>query len=251
VSAPVSPTVQSVRRGYDQEFDPSLYKVVVDFDDSHGEDLLMVARPSGHCANAWPTGESYDSHLVAATPGEPAQVNAYDSAFDPIPDACLTFFTMRADEKRISAPVSYQVGSEPLPAPPVINAVTRTGPDTYTVDATYDSDVARLAVVVKPTGQCVTSWPGGDPTQSLTDGFIDTTGTSQPCLSFFTVNAEGATSPTAVTRQMTAAPAPPKAGRPAPRSARGARRPRPRGAAPGRPRCGRPPPPRCRTRGGR
>lgn len=210
LSAPVSPTVQSVRRGYDQEFDPSLYKVVVDFDDSHGEELLMVARPSGHCANAWPTGESYDSHLVAVTPGEPAQVNAYDSAFDPIPDACLTFFTMRADEKRISAPVSYQVGSEPLPAPPVINAVTRTGPDTYTVDATYDSDVARLAVVVKPTGQCVTSWPGGDPTQSLTDGFIDTTGTSQPCLSFFTVNAEGATSPTAVTRQMTAAPAPPK-----------------------------------------
>ena len=113
---------------------------------------------------------------------------------------------MRSDGTRVSAPATYQVGTEPLPELPVINAVTRTGPDAYSVDATVDSDVARLAVVVRPTGQCVATWPGGNPTQSLTDGYVDTTGTAQPCLSFFTVNSAGATSSPAVQRQMTAAP---------------------------------------------
>lgn len=210
VAAPAKPSVVSVRRGYDQEFDPSLYKVVLDYDDSHGESVLMLARPAGQCASNWPAGEDYRDHEISAAPHQPASVFAYDAANHPIADACLTFFTMRSDETRISAPVTYQVGTEPLPAPPVITSVTREGPDSYYVDATLDYDVARLAVVVRPSGQCVTTWPGGDPTQSLTDGSVDTTGTSQPCLSFFTVNAEGATSSTAVTKQMTAAPAPPK-----------------------------------------
>jgi hypothetical protein len=207
VPAPTKPTVVEVRRTYDQSF-AVYYKAVIDFDNSQGQQLLALARPSGQCATSWPAGTSYQSHLVGATPGQPVMVYAADSVGNPIPNACLTFFTMRSDGTRISAPATYQVGAEPPPAAPVIDGVTRTGPDSYSVQATYDYDVAALAYVVSPEGQCPTTWPGGDPMSSLVTGDIDTTGTTHPCLSFFTVNEAGETNAKAVIRQMTAAPVP-------------------------------------------
>ena len=208
VPAPTPPTVTWVRRTFDQT-EPVYYKALVDFDNSHGEQLLALARPQGQCATTWPAGTSYQSHVVGATPGEAALVYAADADGLPILDACLTFFTMRADGVRISSAVIHQVGAELPPDPPVLNGVTRTSTDSYAVDADYDYDAAALAYVVRPEGQCVTTWPAGvDPMTKLVTGEVDTTGTSRPCLSFFTVNEAGATSSPAKKYQAVAAPLP-------------------------------------------
>ncbi|MFZ2014578.1 MAG: M57 family metalloprotease [Nocardioides sp.] len=207
VAAPKPPTVVSVRRTFDQSY-PLYYKAVLDFDNSHGEQVLALARPSGQCATSWPAGTSYQSHLLGAVPGQPVLVYAGDTNGVPILNACLTFFTMRADGTRTSTPVTHPPAVEPPPAPPVIDSVTRDGPDSYAVQATYDNDVAALAVVVSPENGCVNTWPGGDPKQSLVSGDVSAVGTTLPCLSFFTVNEAGQTSAMAVKIQTPAAPVP-------------------------------------------
>lgn len=209
VAAPSAPTVTSLRRAFDTVGEAGYYQVTLDYDDSHGEFVDFLARPSGHCATTWPTGESYFDHELSVSPGEPAILYAHDSSFQPIENACLTFFSVRADGTRISSATVQPAQVEPAPALPVINALTKTSPDGYTLDATYDDFVAGLAVVVSPKDSCVHSWPAGqDPTLSLVTTFVDTTGYSLPCLSFFTVNAAGQTS--AAVEEQTVALTPPQ-----------------------------------------
>jgi hypothetical protein len=193
VPAPPEPTVTSVRRRFDEQSNPGQYLVTLDYDSAHTF-VVFLARPQDQCATAWPSGETYADHQFYGSPGVPYVASAYDGSFQPIANACLSFFTVRLDGTRRSGPVSYQVDVEPPPEAPVVHAVTMVGQDLYTVDATYDDVAAGLAVVVSPTGACVDSWPvGQDPQFALVYGVIDTTGYPSPCLSFFTVNARGGT----------------------------------------------------------
>lgn len=193
VPAPPAPTVTSVRRVFDEQTNPGQYLVTLDYDSARTS-VVFLARPQGQCATAWPTGESYADHQFYGSPGTPYVASAYDGSFQPIANACLTFFTVRLDGTRHSSPVTYQVDVEPPPEAPVVHGVTLVGQDLYSVDATYDDVAAGLAVVVSPTGACVDSWPvGQDPKLALVYGVIDTTGYPSPCLAFFTVNAMGGT----------------------------------------------------------
>ena len=207
VPAPPKPTVTSVLRRFDVQSSPGQYDVTLDYDTSQNEFVVFLARPAGQCATSWPAGERYQDHEFLGAPGEPTVVYAADSSFQPIADACLTFFTVRSDGSRHSAPVVHQVGTEPAPEVPVIDSVVKTSPDLYTVAATYDDVVAGLAVVVSPKDACVSSWPQGqDPMLSLVGTYLDTTGYSLPCLTFFTVNATGGTSDPVAVQTVAATP---------------------------------------------
>jgi hypothetical protein len=195
VAAPQAPTVDAVRRAFDTVGNAGSYEVTLDYDDSHGDFVVFLARPGGSCATSWPTGESFQDHEFSGSPGVPTALTAWTASFQPIPDACLTFFTVRQDGTRLSTPVVRDTQPEPVPALPVINSVTKTSPDAYTVDATYDDFVAGLAVIVSPENSCVHTWPQGqDPMLSLVTTSVDTTGYTRPCLTFFTVNSAGQTS---------------------------------------------------------
>jgi hypothetical protein len=208
VKAPDPPSVTSVRR-FVAEYAEGSYKAVVTWANANHE-LAMIARPTGQCVTEWPEGKNYYSSYVYAESGEPVEVSARTNGGDPIPEPCLSFFVVRGDEARASTAATYQVDdTEPLPALPVINDVTRSYDDIYSLDATYDYDVATLAYLVAPEDQCIETWPGVDPADHLVDYQLDATGTTRPCFSFFAVNALGGVNPEAVSWQVLPAPTPP------------------------------------------
>ena len=204
VPAPAPPTVQVVRRARD----PYALDYSAELTWDAGRTTVRVlSAPTGQCVTSWPTGEPYDDHKVFVEGDGTVQFDA------PGTDPCLSFFTLSSDGTRVSrTAATWQVGVEPPPAAPVVTSVRRgIGTDSYSVDASWQFLLADLAVVVRPKGACVASWPPGeDPETHLVDsGVVDAPGVVLPCLSFFTVNATGGTSSPATTWQMLPAPASP------------------------------------------
>lgn len=201
VQAPAPPTVEVVRRALGS---PGDYFAGVTWP-SDKVNLAVLSRPAGQCATTWPDGEPFAKHLVYAPAGEPVQIHT------DVTDPCLSFFTVRQDGGRASkTAATWQVGEEPAPAPPVVTSVRHVvGSDRYAFTATWDYNVARLAVLVQPEGSCATTWPAGeDPlAHEPVGGEVEAPGLVRPCLSFFTFNATGGAS-AAVVRQVVAAPAP-------------------------------------------